>query len=105
MRYLEWCEIKDWLVFIKRASNQKWYNALTLLEQICKFVNQSDRCSLCTEFIYEFWEIKKCYQFLWVDFPKWYILVTDLRKFKPEWLKEIADNESLSIEWMILPNI
>ena len=84
MRYIEWVDYNNWTVLVKRASNKKWYNASSLLDQICRFVNQSDRCDLSTEFIYEHWEIKKCYQLLAVDFPKHCTLITDPRKFKPQ---------------------
>lgn len=92
MRYLEWCEFRDNNIYVKRASNKKWYNAIDLLEQICNFVNTSDRCNLLTEFSYEFSEIKKSYQFLWIDFPKWYVLITDRSKFKYQKDKIIKDD-------------
>lgn len=110
MRYIEWVDYNNWVVLVKRASNKKWYNASSLLDQICRFVNQSDRCDLATEFIYEYLEIKKSFQFLAVDFPKHFVLITDPRKFKP---KQNDDKKSdnttddfsdVDIEKMLLPN-
>ena len=106
MRYIEWVDFNNWEVLVKRASNKKWYTASSLLDQICRFVNQSDRCDLATEFTYEYWEIKKCFQLLAVDFPKHCVLITDPRKFKPKNLIQVpVEDEELNTEWMILPNI
>ena len=110
MRYIEWVDYNDWTVLVKRSSNKKWYNASSLLDQICRFVNQSGRCDLATEFIYEYWEIKKCFQLLAVEFPKHCVLITDPRKIKPKQIdnKKVDDTmddySDIDIEKMLLPN-
>jgi len=57
-------------VKIKRLSNNKWYDWDVLLKQIKRHLDDSDRCKLKWQFIAEYNEIKRTYDFFWLSIDK-----------------------------------